>query len=56
MSAPKAKGRLCSNKKCKMWYRPSKYRSAGPMLEYCSLKCLKKVQAAAVVRQETRRD
>ena len=48
------KGRQCE--RCHSWYRPSKYRSAGAMLEYCSLKCRKKAMAEAVIKQEMRRD
>lgn len=41
---PKVKGRYCARKKCRAWYRPSKWRSAGLMLEYCSASCLKKAR------------
>lgn len=44
---PKPKGRYCENKKCRGWFRPSKYRSAGKNLEYCSVKCLEEVRKAA---------
>lgn len=53
---PKAKGRTCARKKCRAWYRPSRYRSAGFMLEFCSARCMKKAQAEAMIKQETARD
>lgn len=39
---PKPKAKYCARKKCRAWYRPSKYRSAGLLLEFCSVRCLKK--------------
>lgn len=44
---PKPKARYCENEKCRGWFRPSKYRSAGKNLEYCSVKCLEEVQKAS---------
>jgi hypothetical protein len=51
---PPVKGRQCE--RCGTWYRPSKYRSAGAMLEYCSEKCKKKALAESVIRHEIMRD
>lgn len=53
---PKPKGRTCARDKCKAWYRPSKYRSAGFLLEFCSPRCMKKAQAEALIKRQTERD
>lgn len=52
----KPKGRICARRKCGTWYRPSKYRSAGLMLEYCSVKCEKKARREAEIEREIKRD
>jgi hypothetical protein len=52
---PKPKGQTCSREKCRAWYRPSKYRSAGRLMEFCSLRCMKKAQAEALLKKETGR-
>lgn len=52
----KPKGRVCAREKCGTWYRPNRYRSAGPMLEFCSLRCLKKSMAESIVQKEIKRD
>ena len=51
---PKAKGRTCE--RCGTWYRPNKFRSAGNMLEFCSIKCKKKAVAESAIKQEIKRD
>lgn len=53
---PKPKGKTCARDKCNAWYRPSKYRSAGRELEYCSLRCMKKAQAEVLVKQQIERE
>lgn len=53
---PKPKGRTCARDKCRAWYRPSKYRSAGLMMEYCSVKCMKKAREETQVKQVIARE
>lgn len=55
-SKPKAKGRTCARDKCKAWYRPNRYRSAGRMLEFCSIRCMKKAQAEVLIKRQAERD
>jgi len=51
---PKPKGKTCA--RCHGWYRPNKFRSAGPTLEYCSVKCMKKAMAETAVKQVIARE
>jgi hypothetical protein len=42
--------------RCNGWYRPSKFRSAGAMLEFCSVKCKKKAMEETAVKTVINRE